>query len=282
MPVPEPSEDREADLALVVEAARAAGEIALGYFRRSPKAWMKSGDSPVTEADIEADRFLFERLRSARPDYGWLSEETADTPERLAKRRVFVVDPIDGTRGFIEGNADWCVSVAVVEDGVPLAAALAVPAREEWFEATAGGGARLNGARLSVAEADRSHLRFAGPARYMRALTGAGIDVADRRVTPSLAYRIALVAAGRIDIATATPNANDWDLAAADLLVHEAGGTLCAAMGGAIRYNRAELRHPALIAGTSVLVAAAGPIVAAAEKRWCDERSAISSSGGNG
>jgi myo-inositol-1(or 4)-monophosphatase len=268
LPGPEATADRYADLALVVDAAREAGEIALRYFRHSPKSWTKSGESPVTEADIEADRFLFQRLRDARPDYGWLSEETIDTPERLTRRRIFVVDPIDGTRGFIEGNPDWCVSVAIVEDGVSIAAALAVPARAEWFEATAGGGARLNGVALgTLGGVVPGPLRFAGPARHMRALDAAGLAVAERRATPSLAYRFALVAAGRIDLATATPNASDWDLAASDLLVHEAGGKLCTAQGAAVRYNRPELRHSALLAGTAELVALAGPVVEKAEHR---------------
>jgi len=135
----------EADLELVAAAARQAGEIALRYFRREPRHWTKDGNSPVTEADIASDRFLRQHLLEARPDYGWLSEETVDTPDRLGRRRVFIVDPIDGTRGFIEGSEDWCVSVAIVEDGVPRVGALAVPARGEWFEAHAGGGARLNG-----------------------------------------------------------------------------------------------------------------------------------------
>lgn len=261
-------DDLGADLALLVEAARGAGEIALGYFRRSPKSWTKGVDSPVTEADIAADRFLFERLVGARPHYGWLSEETTDTPERLGRHRVFVVDPIDGTRGFIEGNPDWCVSVAIVEDGLPVAAALAVPARGEWFEATAGGGARLNGAPLApIADPGQRELRNAGAQRHLRALMESGFSLAERRVTPSLAYRIALVAAGRIDLATAAPNAHDWDLAAADLLVHEAGGLLCTAGGGAIRYNRAEPRHGALVAGARALVERASPIIAESERR---------------
>lgn len=268
MPAAEPISDRTADLELVSQAAREAGEIALRYFRRAPKMWTKGLDSPVTEADIAADRFLFDRLIGARPAYGWLSEETVDTAERLQRQRIFVVDPIDGTRGFIEGNPDWCVSVAIVEAGRPVVAGLAVPAREEWFVAAAGGGAFLNGMRLApISEPDRLALRNAGPARYMRALADSGFGVLERRVTPSLAYRIALVAAGRLDVAAASPNAHDWDLAAADLLVHEAGGLLCAAAGGPVAYNRAEPRHGALVAGAPGLVEAAGPIIAEAERR---------------
>ena len=105
------------DLALLRDAAREAGAIALRYFCKNPEVWMKGGTSPVSEADYAADTSLRDTLLAARPDYGWLSEETADGPERLRARRIFVVDPIDGTRGFLDGQKFWCVSVAVVEDG---------------------------------------------------------------------------------------------------------------------------------------------------------------------
>ncbi|HWJ75335.1 MAG TPA: 3'(2'),5'-bisphosphate nucleotidase CysQ [Kaistia sp.] len=253
------------DLALISAAAVEAGRIALGFFGNNPRAWTKGGDSPVTEADIASDRSLHAALTTARPSYGWLSEESADTPERLGRSRVFVVDPIDGTRGFMEGNVDWCVSVGIVEAGRPRVGVLFAPARQELYEATLGGGVRLNGATIaSSSPAAGAALHFAGPLRHMRALSGAGFEVADRRVTPSLAYRLALVAAGRIDIATAAADARDWDLAAADLLVHEAGGTLCDAAGAPIRYNRPDPRHPALIAASPKLAAeAVGPVAGA-------------------
>ena len=133
MPDAEAVSDRADDLALLTEATREAGRIALGYFKRDPKVWTKGANSPVTEADLAANHSLHASLTAARPDYGWLSEESADTPDRLARRRLFVVDPIDGTRGFIDGNPDWCVSVALVEDGAPVAAVLYVPTRDEFF-----------------------------------------------------------------------------------------------------------------------------------------------------
>ena len=95
------------DLALIRNAARQAGLIALGFFNQSPEVWMKGGTSPVSEADYAVDRFLREALTAARPDYGWLSEETADSSERLGLRRTFVVDPIDGTRAFLDGGTMW-------------------------------------------------------------------------------------------------------------------------------------------------------------------------------
>jgi len=266
LPGAEAVADRAADLALLVEAAQEAGRIALGYFGRDPKVWIKGANSPVTEADLAANHALHATLTAARPDYGWLSEESADTPDRLSRRRLFVVDPIDGTRGFIDGNPDWCVSVALVEDGAPVAAVLFVPAREELFEAAAGEGARLNGEPIRVS--DREALegaRIAGPARHLRAMAAHGMDPNERRFTPSLAYRFALVACGRVDVATARPGAYDWDLAAVDLLVQEAGGTLRDLEGAPLRFNGAAPRHPALIASTPGLASAATAIIAEAE-----------------
>ncbi|BCP52511.1 3'(2'),5'-bisphosphate nucleotidase CysQ [Kaistia sp. 32K] len=266
MPDVERVSDRDADLALIVAAAREAGRIALGYFKRDPKVWIKGASSPVSEADLAADHYLRTTLTAARPDYGWLSEESVDTPDRLSRHRVFVVDPIDGTRGFIDGHPDWCVSVAVVEADAPVAAALYAPVRDELFEGVAGQGARLNGERLSVSgRATLEGARIAGPARHLRAMAAHGMDANERRFTPSLAYRFALVAAGRVDVATARPGAYDWDLAAVDLLVHEAGGTLRDLEGARLRFNGAEPRHPALIASTPALAAATETIIAEAE-----------------
>ena len=140
--------DISADLALLVEAAQEAGRIAMRYFKNDPEVWMKGGTSPVSEADYAVDAFLRETLLDARPDYGWLSEETIDDAARLSARRTFVVDPIDGTRGFLEGNSRWCVSVAVVELGNSLAGVLECPARKETFAAKLGGGAFRNGIRV--------------------------------------------------------------------------------------------------------------------------------------
>ena len=128
MPAPDTVISAGEDLALLRDAAREAGIIAMRYFGNNPQVWMKGGTSPVSEADHAADAYLRDTLLSARPDYGWLSEETADNPVRLSARRTFVVDPIDGTRGFLEGLRSWCVSVAVVEDGRTLAGVLECPA----------------------------------------------------------------------------------------------------------------------------------------------------------
>ena len=255
--------ERAADVALLAAAAEEAGEIALRWFRRDPQVWQKAGGSPVSEADLAVDRHLKQRLLAARPDYGWLSEETADGPERLERARVFVVDPIDGTRAFVDGDDQWTVSLAVVEAGRPIAAALIQPATGALWLAAAGAGARRDGEPLAVA--DRAALdgsRVSGPSRFLErtAITGAGF--ASRRFVPSLALRIAQVADGRLDIAYGSGNAHDWDLAAADLLVQEAGGRVAVPSGEPLVYNRAVPRHPPLVAAVPGLFDAARDLLA--------------------
>jgi myo-inositol-1(or 4)-monophosphatase len=245
---------RADDLALLLEAAAEAGAIAMRYFRKSPEVWMKGGRSPVSEADYAVDTFLRDTLTAARPDYGWLSEETADTPERLSAHRLFVVDPIDGTRGFLDGGDQWCVSVAVVEQGAPLAGVLQCPARKERFWAERGGGSFLDGARLRVVEI--GHTPHVGGPKPMidRLQAGRSGDISRVAYVPSLAYRIAMIAAGRMDATFVKPNSQDWDLAAADLILREAGGMICNATGAAPSYGGETTAHPALAAGSGELL----------------------------
>ena len=237
------------DLELLRRAAHEAGQIALRYFRQSPEVWLKAGQSPVSEADYAVDRFLTDTLRQARPDYGWLSEETIDTPARLSHRRVFVVDPIDGTRGFLEGRRAWCVSIAVVEDGVAIAGVLECPAAEETFWAETGAGAWRNNQRIHVRE-PRREFDVAASKSFVDALPEA-LRVRVRRAAhvPSLAYRIALIAAGKLDATFVKPNSHDWDLAAADLILREAGGAILRADRQAPVYGGPDPTQGALVAG---------------------------------
>lgn len=254
-----------ADADLLLAAAREAGAMAMGYFRCSPEVWTKGDSSPVSEADLAVDRFLGEYLRAARPDYGWLSEETADDPSRLERRRVFIVDPIDGTRAFIRGDEDWTVSLAVVEDGRPVAAVVLCPPRDELFLATRGGGARLNGTPVSTSgRAALPGSRLAGPKGFVRHAVFSDAGVEPVPLVHSLAYRLSLVAAGRLDAAAASSKACDWDLAAADLLVHEAGGRLTDLAGHGVVYNRPSVRHPPLVAATPGLLAPIAALLATA------------------
>ncbi len=237
------------DLALLREAAAEAGRIAMRYFRRDPKVSWKAGMSPVTEADLHADAYLRETLLAARPDYGWLSEETADTPERLSRRRTFVVDPIDGTKAFIDGRECWCVSAAIVEDGKSLAGVLDCPALNEKFEAQRGACSRLNGMVLQVTEPGLLP-KIAGAKAFLNAYCEAtGHELEHMHHVPSLAYRVAMIACRKMDATFIKPNAHDWDLAAADLILTEAGGEILRVDGSRPQYARADTRHGTLVAG---------------------------------
>jgi myo-inositol-1(or 4)-monophosphatase len=236
------------DLELIRVAAEEAGRIAMGYFGRDPEVWMKAGVSPVSEADYAVDAFLKGSLRAARPDYGWLSEETVDTPERLSARRTFVVDPIDGTRAFLERRDVWCVSIAVVEDGRPLAGVLDCPARREVYVAALGRGATLNGRPIRMRAPERPPV-VAGPKALVAALPEGLRPDRPYPYVPSLAYRIALLAKGAIDGTFVKANSHDWDLAAADLILAEAGGSVVDAAGRCLFYAGPDPAHGLLAAG---------------------------------
>jgi myo-inositol-1(or 4)-monophosphatase len=229
--------------------AREAGELAVATAKGSMKRWMKAGSSPVSDADLAVDRFLSTRLPPLVPDAGWLSEETEDNSARLKASKVWVVDPIDGTRAFLDNRPDWAVSIALVEDGRPLVAALYAPVSDEMFLAVSGGGATCNGAPLKVAPGEGlAGLRIAGPKSHLDRLCEIDPQVLPLPKIFSLALRAARVATGEFDAALASRNSHDWDLAAADLLVHEAGGTITDLEGAVITYNRPDPIHGTLIA----------------------------------
>jgi myo-inositol-1(or 4)-monophosphatase len=239
-----------ADLAGHLErAVREAGALALGKFGSSVRNWTKGQNSPVSEADIEVDVLLHERLMGATPHYGWLSEESVDDPARLAAPRVWVVDPIDGTRGFIAGRSDWAVSAALVESGRPILGVLFAPVTDEMFVARAGEGATRNGAPLRAPDAATlAGARIAGPPRRLERLAALAPGIETLPKIFSLALRLNGVAAATLDVAIAGPNSHDWDLAAADLLVHEAGGVLTDIDGRVPLYNEPHPVHRALFA----------------------------------
>jgi myo-inositol-1(or 4)-monophosphatase len=230
-----------------------AGKLALSKFRNNVRTWNKENASPVTEADLAVDNFLRERLTGIDPAVGWLSEETVDAPERLVKDRLWIVDPIDGTRSFVAGREDWAICAALVERGRPVAAVVELPATNESFAAIKGGGATKNGQRISASTTtDAGRAAIARPAKLNEALSALGNTVEVPRIH-SIAVRLSRVATGEVDAALAAANANDWDLAAADLLVHEAGGKLTDAGGRTPVYNLATHIHGALIAAGSTL-----------------------------
>lgn len=257
-----------ADAARVLaDAAVAAGRLAHAMRGKGLKTWIKGKDSPVSEADMAADSLLRDRLTAAAPDYEWLSEESADIAGRASHRRRWVVDPIDGTRAFIKGQPDWSISTALVENGRPIAAVLYAPEFEELFVATAGGGATRNGAKIAASDrAALSGARIAGPRFLLERLSSSGLDFEAMPRVHSLALRLTRAATGEIDLAIASENSRDWDLAAADLLLHEAGGSLSGADGRKIVYGNPGAEHPALAAAGNALhpsaLAALGKVLA--------------------
>ena len=248
----------ETDLALLTRAALEAGEIAMGHFNRDPQVWHKPGDEgPVTEADLAVDAHLSGLLTSARPDYGWLSEETRDDHDRLHKARVFVIDPIDGTRSFIRGDRDWAHALAVVEDGVAVAGVVHMPARGLTFAAARGAGARLNGEAISVsAVSDPAHARvLATKANMDPSHWSGGVPGFQRSFRSSLAYRMSLAAQGRFDAMLTLRPAWEWDIAAGAVIVAEAGGHAVDRHGRPLRFNTRDRLLDGVLAGGTVVPA---------------------------
>ncbi|HWV51894.1 3'(2'),5'-bisphosphate nucleotidase CysQ [Pseudorhodoplanes sp.] len=228
-------------------AVREAGQIAMKYFRGAIKSWTKGHDSPVSEADIAVDEFL--RARLSREGFGWLSEESQDDRARLSEERLFIVDPIDGTRSFLAGRPDWTVVAAVVEKSRPIAAAVYAPVDDDLYLAAAGKGASRNGKPITTTEgALLAGARVAGPKKVLERLAAIDPATIQEPKIHSLALRLTRVAEGRIDAAFASVNAYDWDLAAADLLVHEAGGAMTNLAGEALVYNLHDPVHGAILA----------------------------------
>ena len=231
------------DLDLLTAAARESGEIAKGFFHGSNEVWDKGDDGPVGEADIAVDTYLRETLLSARPGYGWLSEETEDGAERLSQERLFIVDPIDGTRAFIAGEATWAHSIAVVEHGRVTAGVVYLPIKDRLYAATVGGGASLNGhaiASSATVMVDGARILAARPALGAEHWPG-GPPPVNRHFRPSLAYRLSLVGEGRFDGMITLRDSWEWDIAAGSLIAAEAGARVTDRDGQSLRFNN---RHP--------------------------------------
>lgn len=225
------------------------------FGRRIEVTEKPDGHGPVTEADLAIDQLLHERLLGARPGYGWLSEETEDNAARLSTERVFIVDPIDGTRAFIAGQKAWGHSLAVAVAGEITAAVVNLPALGLVYTAALGQGAFRNGAPIvagtrGAADGARM-LASAGmldPARWP-----GGLPRMERLFRPSIAYRLCLVADGQADAMLSFRDTWEWDLAAGDLIAREAGAVVTDSAGRPPRYNRAV----PLVPGTLV----AGPVL---------------------
>jgi myo-inositol-1(or 4)-monophosphatase len=267
--------DHAAARDILIDAAVAAGDIAMRYFRSGAltiaRVDSKHGGSPVTEADLAADAFLLTRLASAFPDAAFLTEEREDNLKRLVHSRLLVIDPIDGTRAFVAGDPRWAVSIALVEAGRPIAGVVHAPALGLTFAAALGSGAALNGG--TIAASSRTVLaggRAAGPRPMLEAIgaeTGAPFILEPK--VPSLAYRMCLVANGAVDIGLASQKSHDWDIAAADLILEEAGANLVGLDGVRLTYNRRETRHGVLLAAPMSLL---GALVAASNRALTPHR----------
>jgi len=244
------------DLKLIVEAAQEAGALARDIRRRGLEVEYKADDhSPVTNADLAADKLLTERLRAARPDYGWLSEETADANDRLVCRRIFVVDPIDGTRAFLKGRPWWSVAIAVVEDGLAVEGVVFAPEVGETYAAAAGRGATRNGEAIrpsGVTSLDDCHM-VGDPMVFQHWSWPQAWPPMRIEQRNSTAYRMCLVASGDFDAAVAPVRKSDWDVAAGDIIAREAGCFVGDHTGGAFRYNRRRPSQASLICATPAL-----------------------------
>lgn len=254
-----------AELALLRDAALEAGELALAERARGPRTWSKPDGSAVTSADIAVDRLLRDRLLGARPDYGWLSEETADGPERLSSPCLFVVDPIDGTVAYMKNRPWWCIPLALVRDGQPVAAVIHCPAVGETYCATLGGGSELNGEPISASLTDTLEgASVLGDARLVEGPRWPEPWPAMRFESRSaIAYRMALVAAGVFDAALALTPKWDWDVCAGALIVQEAGGRVSDHHGGPWRFNQPDPRQKSLVCAAP----AVHPLIVARTRR---------------
>lgn len=223
-------------LAAVADIARDAGRLAMARWQTDFRRWEKAPGNPVCAVDLEVDALLRERLSALLPDAGWLSEETIDSAARLGAERVWVVDPIDGTRDYLRGRRGWAVSVALVEDGAVRIGILAAPARNELWVAQAGQGATRNGKALQAG----SRTQLPGARVPADQLPRTDRDLVAVEKPNSIALRMALVAADEADLVATVRWGNEWDVAAAALICQEAGATVTDALGDPLRFNRPQ------------------------------------------
>lgn len=239
------------DLELLKDAAKEAGALATSYFKGENKVWDKpDGAGPVSEADLAVDTMLRESLTKARPDYGWLSEETEDSASRQKHDRVFVVDPIDGTRSYLSGASTWAHSLAIVDKGQVTAAVVYLPMRDKLYSAALGAGAQLNEATLAPARA--TDVRGSNVLAVKPSMNAEhwpkGVPSLHRSHRPSLAYRLCLVAEGRFDAMFTFRKTWEWDIAAGTLILSEAGATASDRLGHALRFNNPHPQTEGIVA----------------------------------
>lgn len=243
------------DLDLLRDAALEAGRIARRYWRDDPQVWDKGGDDPVSEADFAVDTYLKTELLRARPDYGWVSEETEDDPARLDAACVFIVDPIDGTRAFVAGEPTWAHSLAVARNGRVTAACVYLPVRDKMYLAATDRGATMNGAALSATRADAlDDANVLTPRVTMQGrFWKHSVPAFKRHFRPSLAYRLALVGEGRFDAMLTLRPAWEWDIAAGALIATEAGATVTDRHGKPLAFNSMARQTAGVVTAAAAL-----------------------------
>lgn len=239
------------DTDLLRDAAIDAGKIAERHFKQNPETWDKGGGlGPVTAADLEIDRMLMAELRAARPNYGWLSEETDDDIKRLDHEHVFIVDPIDGTRSFLAGSKTFAHSLAIAKNGVVVSAVVFLPLRSLMFEATVGQGALLNGKTIAASsqpDLEGAKILAATPQLDAKHWPG-GVPPVERHFRSSLAYRMSVTAQGRFDGMLTLRDAWEWDIAAGDLICREAGAQVTDRFGTPLKFNNQSAQTKGVLA----------------------------------
>jgi myo-inositol-1(or 4)-monophosphatase len=237
------------DLPLLESAVREAGSMALALLKQGITVWNKPDGSVLTDGDLVIDEFLKSTLTKARPGYGWLSEESPDDPARLAAQRIWIVDPIDGTRSYSKGGSSWNIGASLVENGRPLLSCVYHPQLGRFYSAASGQGTTLNGEKLTLAEQESSlkGLRIMGSKSLTSKLERHGTITVAAGEMPLLA-RFAMLASGELDATVSVGPKNDWDLAPGELLVTEAGGTVTDLRGNLFNYNQPSRQQPGLVA----------------------------------
>jgi myo-inositol-1(or 4)-monophosphatase len=244
------------DLALLISAAKLAGGIALRHWRNAPQVWEKpDGQGPVSAADLEVNTALEAHLRAARPDYGWLSEESEDSPARLATRTQFILDPIDGTRSFLQGDSAFSHALAVVRDGQVTAGVVYLPAQDKLYVATADGPATLNGQEIRASDRPRvpHPTALTGKATVSPDHWPGGVPALQRHFRASMAWRLCLVAEGAFDVMLTLRPSWEWDIAAGALIATRAGAKVTDRTGAALRFNAPDPRSAGVIVAAPAL-----------------------------
>jgi myo-inositol-1(or 4)-monophosphatase len=241
------------ELKIAIKAAKDAGDVILKYYKSKYEIRDKSYHNPVTTADKEADETIKKILLDNFPNYGWLSEETVDSNERLLKEKIWVVDPLDGTKEFIEGIPNFVVSIGLVQDGVPILGVLYNPVTKELFSASKGKGAFLNNKSISCSAKKRTEeMKILNSRSETRQGLWGSYKDKFKILEPigSVAYKLGLIAAAKADVFASLRPKNEWDICAGNCIINESGGKLIDLNGNQRKYNlKNTLIKPGLIAG---------------------------------